>query len=100
MFQTCAVVASSQKHDRLAVTTYRVCYDVEKECVQREWEFATKEMAELARNLLSRRYPTARMLTNTSFYSSRSSEERERYEDRLHWFKKARYEESRLLSVV
>jgi hypothetical protein len=100
MFQTCAVADVTYKQERLAITTYRVCYELAAECAQREWEFATKEMAELARHLFALRYPTARILANTSFYSSRSSEELERYEDRLHWLgKTTRQEEERILSL-
>jgi hypothetical protein len=99
MLETCAVADQTYKQERLAITTYRVCYELAAECAQREWEFATKEMAELARNLFALRYPTARILTNTAFYSSRSSEELQRYEHRLHWLETTRQEEGRILSL-
>jgi hypothetical protein len=86
----------SSNHDPLAITTYRVCYEVE-DGAHREWEFATEKLAQVAKALLLVRYPTARILASTSFYSSGTPEERERYESRLQSLTHARHQEEQLL---
>jgi hypothetical protein len=85
--------------DRLAITTYRVCYSVDTERVQREWEFATERLANIARRALLVRYPSAQVRAYTAFFSSRIARDLQSYESRLQWVQQTKQEEDRLLSA-
>jgi hypothetical protein len=91
--------AADRTQDRLAITTYRLCYEVEPEGLRREWEFASEDLANIARNAMLLRYPSAHVRVSTAFFSSRVPRDRECYESRLKWLQQATLDEERLLSL-
>jgi hypothetical protein len=89
----------SSIHEPLTITTYRVCYAVE-DGAMREWEFATKKLAQVAKAFLGVRYPTAHVHPSTSLYSSGTVEERERYESRVRSLAEATHLEEQLFRIA
>jgi hypothetical protein len=65
--------------------------------VQREWEFATEELARITRNALLVRYPSVRLVASTAFFSQRHPQEEEWYRARLRWLTEARQQETSVL---